>query len=230
MRPIRVVVADDQPIIRDGFAAVLGAQVDLEVVGRAADGIDLVEMIESGPAPDIALVDIRMPRLDGIAATARISGRTKVLILTTFDLDEYVHDALVAGASGFLLKDVPADRLVEAVRLVAEGSLLLGPTITRRLVQEVATRRPPDPPDLGALGLTAREQQVFALLARGRSNREVADELFLAVETVKSHVSEVLRKLELRDRVQAVVYAYDSGLVPVEVDAATSTAPGRPVG
>lgn len=211
-RLIRVVVADDQPVIRDGFAAVLDAQPDMEVIGVASDGQELIDLVNAGSPPDVSLVDIRMPRLDGIAATAEISDRTTVLILTTFDLDEYVHDALTAGASGFLLKDVPAERLVEAVRLVADGSMLLGPSITRRLMTEVAARRAAPSPDLAALGLTDREQDVFAHLARGQSNAEIAAALVVSVETVKSHVSEVLRKLELRDRVQAVVFAYENGM------------------
>ncbi len=210
--PTRVVVADDQPIIRDGFAAVLDAQPDITVVGRVSNGQELVDLVERGPAPDIALVDIRMPVLDGIAATERISARTTVLILTTFDLDYYVHDALVAGASGFLLKDVPADRLVEAVRLVAGGSLLLGPTITRRLVDELAARRRNHTTDLDDYGLTPREKEIFSLLVRGKSNPEIAAELVISIETVKSHVAEVLRKLNLRDRIQAVIFAYENGL------------------
>ncbi len=210
--PTRVVVADDQPIIRDGFAAVLDAQPDITVVGRVSNGHELVDLVERGPAPDIALVDIRMPVLDGIAATERISARTTVLILTTFDLDYYVHDALVAGASGFLLKDVPADRLVEAVRLVAGGSLLLGPTITRRLVDELAARRRNHTTDLDDYGLTPREKEIFSLLVRGKSNPEIAAELVISIETVKTHVAEVLRKLHLRDRIQAVIFAYENGL------------------
>lgn len=203
-------VADDQPIIRDGFAAVLDAQPDMQVVARACDGIELVEAVGASPV-DLALVDIRMPRMDGITACARISAHTRVLVLTTFDLDDYVHDALVAGASGFLLKDVPAPRLVEAVRLVAGGSLLLGPRITHQLVRELG-RRPPRV-SLDARGLTVREQQVFQLLARGMSNAEIAETLVVSTETVKSHVAEVLRKLHLRDRVAVVVFAHEMGLV-----------------
>ncbi|CAM3175781.1 response regulator transcription factor [Nocardioides dubius] len=209
---LRVVIADDQPVIREGFAALLEAQDGIAVVGVAADGRDLVDLVQR-VQPDVALVDIRMPVLDGIAATAQIarSAATRVLILTTFDLDEYVYDAIRAGASGFLLKDITADRLVEAVRLVAEGSMLLGPEVSRRLVADFAERRTAlveAPPDL-----TARERDVLLSLARGLSNQEIAGELVIGAETVKSHVSEVLRKLDLRDRIQAVVYAYEHGLV-----------------
>jgi DNA-binding NarL/FixJ family response regulator len=211
---IRVAVADDQPVICAGFAALLDAQPDIEVVGTAGDGRELLEVV-AWEEPDVALVDIRMPRMDGIEATARITEKwtTKVLMLTTFDLDQYVYDSLRRGASGFLLKDVTSDRLVEGVRLVAEGSMLLGPSVTRRLVEDFA--RPQVPPretvELGTL--SAREREVLLCLARGMSNSEIAAELFIGVETVKSHVSEVLRKLALRDRVQAVVYAYEHGLV-----------------
>lgn len=216
---LRVVIADDQPVICAGFAALLDAQPDLAVVGTAANGRDLVTLALQH-RPDVAVVDIRMPLLDGISATREIvaSGvETRVLILTTFDLDRYVYDALRAGASGFLLKDVTAERLVEAVRLVADGSMLLGPSVTRRLVQDVAATRPPDPSArverlMGQL--TTREREVFDLLSRGLPNAEIAGELVLGVETVKSHVAEVLRKLELRDRVQVVVFAYENGLVP----------------
>ncbi|HET7735573.1 MAG TPA: response regulator transcription factor [Nocardioidaceae bacterium] len=209
---IRVVVADDQPVIRDGFAALLHAQPDLEVVGVAKDGRELVELV-AREQPDLALVDVRMPVMDGIEATAAIAaaGTTRVLILTTFDLDDYVFDAIRAGASGFLLKDVTAERLVEAVRLVAEGSMLLGPQVTRRLVSDFARRAPRA--DARVEALTAREREVLLLVARGLSNKEIADELVIGLETVKSHVAEVLRKLSLRDRIQAVVFAFESGLV-----------------
>ena len=213
MSPTRVVVADDQPVIRDGFAALVDAQDDLTVVGTAADGAGLVDLVAAA-MPDLALVDVRMPVMDGIEATRRIvaTSDTRVLVLTTFDLDEYVFDALRAGASGFLLKDVTADRLVEAVRLVAEGAMLLGPGVTRRLVADHA-RTPRGPADLAAYRLTAREREVLVHLGAGRSNAEVAEALVLSVETVKSHVAEVLRKLGLRDRVQAVVFCYENGLV-----------------
>jgi DNA-binding NarL/FixJ family response regulator len=209
---IRAVVADDQPVICAGFAALLDAQPDIDVVGTAADGLELVELVRE-KRPDVALVDVRMPRMDGIEATGQITARTdtRVLVLTTFDLDEYVFDAIRSGASGFLLKDVPGARLVEGVRLVAEGSMLLGPTVTRRLVEDFAR---PRRSEAGVLDrLSGREREVLMLLAAGRSNAEIAAELVVGVETVKSHVSEVLRKLGLRDRVQAVVFAYERGLV-----------------
>ena len=210
---IRVVVADDQPVICAGFAALLDAQPDLEVVGTAPDGRALVDLARR-TAPDLALVDVRMPHLDGIAATRVLTAElpTRVLILTTFDLDAYVYEAIRAGASGFLLKDVTAERLVEGVRLVAEGSMLLGPAVTRRLVDDFAARGAAQPStDLAPL--SPRERDVLMGLARGRSNAEIAAELVVATETVKSHVAEVLRKLGLRDRIQAVVWAYEHGLV-----------------
>lgn len=210
---LTVVVADDQPVVRSGFAALLAAQPDLQVVGEASDGQHLLEVV-AATSPDVAVVDIRMPVLDGIAATARIVAEhpaTRVLILTTFDLDAYVYEALWAGASGFLLKDVTADRLVEGVRLVADGSMLLGPAVTRRLVEDFAVRRREPAPVLDSL--TARELEVLEHLAAGQSNAELAVALVIGEQTVKSHVSEILRKLRLRDRVQAVVAAYESGLI-----------------
>ena len=206
-------MADDQPVICAGFAALLDAQADLEVVGTAADGRALVDLARR-TTPDLALVDVRMPHLDGIEATRTITAElsTRVLILTTFDLDGYVFDAIRAGASGFLLKDVTAERLVEGVRLVADGSMLLGPAVTRRLVTDFAARGAAKPAEDLAL-LSPRERDVLMGLARGRSNAEIADELVVATETVKSHVGEVLRKLGLRDRIQAVVWAYEHGLV-----------------
>lgn len=212
---LRVVVADDQPVVRAGFAAVLAAVDGIEVVGTAADGAELVDLV-AATAPDVAVVDVRMPVLDGIAATEQVTaaGETRVLVLTTFDLDEYVFAALRAGASGFLLKDVTAERLVEAVRMVADGSMLLGPGVTRRLVADFAAGPAgPGPADPTAYGLTPRESEVLGLLGRGWSNAEIAASLVLSTETVKSHVAEVLRKLSLRDRVQAVVWAYEHGLV-----------------
>ncbi|MCM0621541.1 response regulator [Nocardioides bruguierae] len=229
-QPLRVVLADDQPVVREGFAAVLAAAEGIEVVGTAGDGRALVHLVAE-TAPDVALVDVRMPVLDGIAATAQVAdlGRTRVLVLTTFDLDEYVFSAVRAGASGFLLKDVSADRLVEAVRLVADGSMLLGPGVTRRLVEDFAalpsepSPAAPDAPGTtgswaphevaARAGLTPRETEVLGLVARGGSNAEIAASLVVGVETVKSHVAEVLRKLAVRDRVQAVVWAYEHGLV-----------------
>lgn len=218
-RTIRVVVADDQPVICAGFAALLAAQSDIDVVGTAANGEALLELV-AAEQPDVALVDIRMPVLDGIEATSRIAAGspTRVLILTTFDLDAYVYDALKAGASGFLLKDVTAERLVEGVRLVADGSMLLGPAVSRRLVADFARQATVTPnasaeasARVGAL--SPREREVLLELAQGLSNAEIAARLVIAPETVKSHVGEVLRKLGLRDRIQAVVFAYENGLV-----------------
>jgi DNA-binding NarL/FixJ family response regulator len=211
---IRVVVADDQPVICAGFAALLGSQPDIEVVGTATDGRNLVDLVYR-TSPDVALVDVRMPRMDGIEATAEITRtfRTKVIVFTTFDLDEYVFDAIKAGASGFLLKDVPGDRLVDGVRLVAEGSMLLGPAVTRRLVADFALRSGSRGDPLGSAGVTPREREVLLLVARGWSNSEIAASLHIGVETVKSHVAEILRKLQLRDRIQAVVFAYEHALI-----------------
>ncbi|MDQ0425427.1 response regulator [Cellulomonas iranensis] len=208
---IRVVVADDQAVVRAGFAAILAAAPDVDVVGDAGDGAVLLDVV-AAQRPDVAVVDVRMPVMDGIEATRAIAAAhpgTRVLILTTFDLDEYVFDALRAGASGFLLKDVPASRLVEAVRAVADGSMLLGASVTRRLVEDFAARG--DPRSLAVL--TPRETEVVAAVARGLSNAEVGAELFITEPTVKSHVSEALRKLGCRDRVQLVIAAYEAGLV-----------------
>ena len=211
---LRVVVADDQSVVRAGFAGVLASAADIDVVGTAADGAELVALVER-ERPDVAVVDVRMPVMDGIAATAAITRDhpTRVLVLTTFDLDEYVFAAVRAGASGFLLKDVPAERLVEAVRLVADGSMLLGPRVTRRLVEDFADQPATRGTDPAAYGVTRREAEVLGLLGRGLSNAEIAEVLVLSTETVKSHVAGVLRKLGLRDRVQAVVWAYEHGLV-----------------
>ncbi|ADG73560.1 two component transcriptional regulator, LuxR family [Cellulomonas flavigena DSM 20109] len=206
----RVVVADDQPVVLEGFAAILGAAADLEVVGTAPDGVELVDLV-TRTRPDVAVVDVRMPQLDGIAATRRIRDAhpaTHVLMLTTFDLEEYVADALQAGASGFLLKDVPAARLVEGVRLVAAGALLLGPRVARRLAADGPRRPVP-----GLDRVTAREREVLAAVAQGLSNAEVAARLGIGEQTVKTHVSELLRKLGRRDRAQLVVAAYEGGVV-----------------
>jgi DNA-binding NarL/FixJ family response regulator len=210
----RVVVADDQPVVLLGFAAIIAAAPDLDVVGAANDGRELLALV-AAERPDVAVVDVRMPHLDGIAATARITAEhpgTRVLILTTFDLDEYVYDALRAGASGFLLKDVTADRLVDAVRMVADGSMLLGPTVTRRLVADFTSRASAVPVQ-GIADLTPRELEILRAVARGLSNAEIGAELWITEPTVKSHVSEALRKLGCRDRVQLVIAAYESGLV-----------------
>jgi DNA-binding NarL/FixJ family response regulator len=210
---IRVVVADDQQIVREGFAALLETQEDMTVVGRAADGEEAIRVCAQ-QRPDVVLMDVRMPGVDGIEATRRLAGATRVIILTTFDLDDYVYDALSAGASGFLLKDAGAERLFEAVRVVSAGDALLAPAVTSRLIAEFARQRPrvrPTPERLGEL--TPRETEVLRLIAEGLSNLEIADRLVLSDETVKTHVSRVLGKLGLRDRTQAVVAAYESGLV-----------------
>ena len=215
--PVRVVVADDQQIVRDGFAALLGSQPDLSVVGTAGDGAQAVRLcLET--RPDVGLMDIRMPVLDGIEATRRLSGQgPRVLILTTFDLDEYVYQALRAGASGFLLKDVTAERLFDAVRVVAAGDALLAPAVTRRLIARFTAPGPAPDPDRAVLAasalLTPRETEVLRQVAEGLSNQEIADRLVVAEQTVKTHVSRMLTKLGLRDRTQAVVWAYESGLV-----------------
>jgi DNA-binding NarL/FixJ family response regulator len=212
---IRVVVADDQEIVRAGFVALLGTQPDFEVAGSAADGEEAVRVCRE-QRPDVVLMDVRMPVLDGIAATRVLCADDgpRVLMLTTFDLDEYVYDALSAGASGFLLKDVAAESLFDAVRVVAAGDALLAPTVTRRLIDEFARLRPrlATPPERLA-DLTPRETEVLRLVAEGLSNAEIAERLVVTEETVKTHVSRVLQKLGLRDRTQAVVAAYESGLV-----------------
>ncbi|MBV9381397.1 MAG: response regulator transcription factor [Streptosporangiaceae bacterium] len=217
--PVRIVVADDHEVVRAGFAALLDTQPDFTVVGTAADGAGAVR-VSRERCPDVVLMDIRMPGVDGIEATRQIGGIARVLILTTFDLDEYVYDALCAGASGFLLKDVTAERLFDAVRVVAAGEALLAPAVTRRLISEFARLRPPGgaaPGDVataaGLAALTPRETQVLKLVAEGLSNPEIAARLVVTEETVKTHVSRVLSKLGLRDRTQAVVTAYESGLV-----------------
>jgi DNA-binding NarL/FixJ family response regulator len=207
---IRIVVADDHEVVRSGYAALLDTQPDFTVAGTATDGAEAVALCRRHQ-PDVVLMDVRMPTMDGIEATRRISG-PRVLILTTFDLDEYVYDALRAGASGFLLKDVTAERLFDAVRVIAAGEALLAPTVTRRLIGEFARLRPtPRPPALTIL--TPRETEVLRLVAEGLSNTEIAARLVVTEETVKTHVSRMLGKLGLRDRTQAVVAAYESGLV-----------------
>jgi DNA-binding NarL/FixJ family response regulator/class 3 adenylate cyclase len=215
---VRVLIVDDQALVRTGFRMILEAEPDLEVVGEAADGQEALTQARS-LAPDVVLMDVRMPEVDGIEATRRLLGEdgatAKVVMLTTFDMDEYVYEALRAGASGFLLKDVPPEQLVAGIRAVASGDALLAPSVTRRVIEEFV-RRPPDsvrtsPGQLAEL--TARELEVLKLIARGLSNAEIAKELFVSETTVKTHVAHVLMKLQLRDRVQAVVLAYESGLV-----------------
>jgi DNA-binding NarL/FixJ family response regulator len=213
---IRVAVVDDQEVVRAGFAALLATQPDFAVVGSAADGAEAVRICREHVV-DVVLMDVRMPVMDGIEATRQIAGEgndTRVIILTTFDLDEHVYDALSAGASGFLLKEVTAERLFDAVRVVAAGEALLAPTVTRRLITEFARqRRRPARPAVGLAALTPRETEVLRLIAEGLSNTEIATRLSVSEETVKTHVSRVLSKLGLRDRTQAVVTAYESGLV-----------------
>jgi DNA-binding NarL/FixJ family response regulator len=214
---IRALVADDQEVVRDGFAALLGTQEDLTVVARAADGAEAVAL-SAEHDPDVVLMDVRMPVMDGIEATRRIVEEAgddgpRILVLTTFDLDDYVYDALQAGASGFLLKDVRAETLFDAVRVVAAGDALLAPRVTRRLIAEFARLRPRQVKPESLTELTPRETEILGLVAEGLSNHEIASRLVLSDETVKTHVSHVLRKLGLRDRAQAVVVAYESGLV-----------------
>ncbi|MDV6011038.1 response regulator transcription factor [Haloechinothrix sp. LS1_15] len=211
---IRVLLVDDQELMRAGFHMVLGSAEDVEVVGEAGDGLEAVRLTGE-LAPDIVLMDIRMPTLDGVEATRRIvaSSPARVLVMTTFDLDEYVYSALQAGASGFLLKDTPPTELVSALHAVATGDAVVSPSITRRLLDRFVDSAHP-PRDTSLLDvLTEREREVLALVARGLSNTEIAESLFLSEATVKTHVGRVLSKLDLRDRVQAVVLAYDTGLV-----------------
>jgi DNA-binding NarL/FixJ family response regulator len=216
MSILRILIADDQALVRAGFKMILDAEDDLDVVGEAADGAEAVELARR-LKPDVVLMDIRMPELDGIEATRRVVALpadppVRVLMLTTFDLNEYVYEALRAGASGFLLKDVPPEQLAAGIRIVAAGDALLAPSITKRLIQEFAAAPPAAPPPAGLGELTARELEVFKLVARGLSNAEIAAELIVSETTVKTHVARVLMKLSLRDRVQAVVLAYESGI------------------
>ncbi|GGR94079.1 MULTISPECIES: response regulator [Streptomyces] len=216
--PIRAVIADDQMMVRQGFSVLLNAEPDIEVVGQAVNGLDAIDKVAE-LAPDVVLMDIRMPELGGIEATRRITspeGSTvKVLVLTTFDLDEYVYEALRAGASGFLLKDASADELAHAVRVVAAGDALLSPNITKRLIVEFSrTAGAPRAPLKERIGdLTERETEVLTLIAGGLSNAEIARQLIVAEQTVKTHVGRILVKLGVRDRTQAAVFAYESGLV-----------------
>jgi DNA-binding NarL/FixJ family response regulator len=216
--PVRVLIVDDQALVRAGFRMILEAEPEIDVVGEAGDGLAGLEAART-LRPDVVLMDIRMPELDGLEATRRLtSGEEhppRVLMLTTFDLDEYVYEALRAGASGFLLKDTPPEQLIQAILVVADGEALLSPSITRRLIEEfvrtggIQQREPPP----GVRDLTSRELEVLRAMARGLSNAEIAKELFVSETTVKTHVARVLMKLNLRDRVQAVVLAYESGLV-----------------
>jgi DNA-binding NarL/FixJ family response regulator len=216
-RPIRVLLADDQQLVRTGFRMILRAEPDIEVVGEAGDGAQAVDATRR-LSPDVVVMDVRMPVMDGLEATRRIaalpSRGPRVLVLTTFDLDEYVYEALRAGAGGFLLKDGPAAQLVDAIRALHDGGALLAPTVTRRLIAEFARHRPPhdgSPPELAAL--TTRELDVLRQVARGLSNTEIASELIVGDATIKTHVAHILAKLGLRDRTQAVVLAYETGLI-----------------
>ncbi|MFI6514005.1 response regulator [Spirillospora sp. NPDC050679] len=215
-RPIRVVLVDDQELVRAGFTMVLDAQPDIEVAGEAGDGAQAVELLRTTQA-DVVLMDVRMPRMDGIEATGRIvaAGGPKVIILTTFDLDEYAFAAIKAGAGGFLLKDAGPAQLIEAIRAVHSGDAVVAPSTTRRLLDRFALHLPDDGDRrAGALEtLTDREREVLLLVARGLSNAEVAERLYVSEATVKTHMGRILMKLELRDRVQAVVFAYETGLV-----------------
>ncbi|EEN85504.1 MULTISPECIES: response regulator [Rhodococcus] len=216
--PITVFIADDQAMVRQGFGALLSAQSDISVIGDAPDGkIAVAEVARL--RPDVVLMDVRMPEMNGLDAARQILSAgweppVRVLMLTTFDIDDYVYEALSVGASGFMLKDAPAEELIRAVRVVAEGQALLAPTVTRRLIADVTSRRAAPRARPAALdALTPREREVLELIARGLSNVEIAERLFVAEQTVKTHVGKVLSKLDLRDRAQAVVLAYESGLV-----------------
>ncbi|MCU1399263.1 MAG: two-component system response regulator [Acidimicrobiales bacterium] len=220
---IRVLIVDDQAMVRAGFRMIIEAEPDITVVGEAADGIEALERAARS-APDVVLMDVRMPRMDGIEAAAQLlagrdadnaNGTPRVLMLTTFDLDDYVYSALRAGVSGFMLKDAPAEQLVEAIRVIAAGDALLAPSVTRRLIEDFSrrpTREVPTPAP-GLDQLTEREHEVLRLVAKGMSNAEIADQLYLGEATIKTHVGRMLMKLRLRDRVQAVVLAYESGLI-----------------
>ncbi len=214
---VHVLIADDQHLVRTGLKVILDSEPDIEVIAEASDGSEAVSIARE-QRPDVAIMDIRMPGLDGIQATRQIvtqsrEPRPRVLMLTTFDLDEYVFDALRAGASGFLLKDVPAHQLADSVRMIAAGDALLAPSVTRRLIEQFVAAAPAAPPPPGLQELTPREFEVFRLVARGMSNAEIAVELFIGEATVKTHLTRLLMKLDLRDRVQAVVLAYETGIV-----------------
>jgi DNA-binding NarL/FixJ family response regulator len=214
---VRVIIADDQQLVRTGFRMILVDEPDLEVVAEASNGAEAVRLVAE-LRPDVVLMDIRMPEMDGIEATRRIVATrdvvvTKVLILTTFDLDEYVYDAIRAGASGFLLKDAPAHHLIAGIRMIADGDALLAPSITRRLIEEFSAAQPTLQLMPQLAELTPREHEVFLLIARGMSNKEIANELILGENTIKTHVTRVLTKLRARDRVHLVVLAYEAGIV-----------------
>ena len=218
---IRVLIADDQALVRAGFRSILSAQQGIEVVGEATDGRDAIDLVRKR-RPDLVLMDVQMPDIDGIEATRRIVAEadtdTAVLMLTTFDLNEYVYEALRAGASGFLLKDVPAEELIAAVRIVASGDALIAPAITKRLISQFARTAPSSAPSAELESLTPREAEVLGLIGRGLSNGEIARDLVLSEATVKTHVKHVLAKLGARDRVQAVVFAYETGVVSPGAD------------
>ena len=210
---IRVALADDQRLVRAGFRMIVESQPDMQVAGEAADGQEAIDLVRR-ERPDVVLMDIRMPRVDGLEATRKVAGTTRVVILTTYELDEYVFDALSAGASGFLLKAAPPEDLVRAIREVASGDALLAPSVTRRLIEEFAKRPEPSgrrPRELDSL--TEREVEVLREVARGLNNREIAKKLHVSETTIKTHVAHLLDKLDLRDRVQAVILAYEAGLV-----------------
>ena len=215
---IKVVVVDDQALVRAGFRVLIDSADDLEVLGEASNGEDAITVVRN-TSPDVVLMDIRMPVMDGIEATRSITGEhpgggPRVLILSTFDLDEYVYAALRAGASGFMLKDTPPEELLAAIRIIAEGNALLAPSVTRRLISEFSKREVKVPGSTDVTDtLTEREREVFALVAEGRSNREIADELHMSTPTAKTHVSSILMKVGARDRVQLVILAYESGLI-----------------
>jgi DNA-binding NarL/FixJ family response regulator len=220
---VRVLVADDQSMVRAGFRMLLSGEPDIEVVAEASNGVEAVDKAARF-APTVVLMDIRMPELDGLEATRRIlasDDSARVLILTTFDLDEYVYEALRAGASGFVLKDDPPEQLLDAIRIVARGEALLSPAITKRVIEKFATISHPQPPS-GLDDLTERELDVFRLITRGMSNAEIGHELFISETTVKTHITHVLQKLGVRDRVQAVVLAYESGLFEAEAPPAAA--------
>ena len=209
---IRVAIVDDQAMVRAGFRMIVQSQPDMQVAGEAADGQEAIDLVHK-ERPDVVLMDIRMPRLDGIAATRQVTSTTRVVILTTFEMDEYVFDALAAGASAFLLKAAPPEDLIKAIRVVAQGDALLAPSVTRRLIEEFAKRPEPAPRKSKELEtLTEREHEVLREVARGLTNAEIAQRLHVSETTVKTHVAHLLDKLDLRDRVQAVILAYEAGL------------------